>query len=170
MTRQPDFSTVPRAGRASAWDTLAVLAGALLLVLAVGGAWRAHGEARLAQGRLADVRREVADASERLRALEARARGEARGLLPAAEAPPAWIVAGVAAVLPRDARLERMSIDYARGGALEMHVVARDATSWDLLLARLERAPEFRDVQPGPESRDAEVRSVIRTRWAGVAR
>lgn len=170
MTRQPDFSTVPRATRAPAWDTLAALVGVLILVLAAGGAWRARGEARLAQGRLAVVRREVDAASARLRALEARARGEARGLLAAAEAPPAWIVAGIAAALPGDARLERMTIDYARGGALEMHVVARDATTWDLLLERLERAPEFRDVQPGPESREAEVRSVIRTRWAGVAR
>ena len=79
-------------------------------------------------------------------------------------------MADLAAVLPGDVRLERLSIDYARGGALEMHVVARDAAAWDRLLARLERAPEFREVEPGPETRDAEVRSVVRARWVGRAR
>jgi hypothetical protein len=76
-------------------------------------------------------------------------------------------VADVASVLPGDVRLERLSIDYARDGALEMHVVARDATSWDRLLDRLERAPRLREVQPGPEAREAEVRSTVRARWVG---
>ena len=130
--------------------------------MAVGGAWRARGEARLAGDRLAGVRREADAAAVRLRALAARARGEAPGLLPAAEALPAQVVAGLASALPGDARLERLSIDYARGGTLEMHVVARDAAAWDRLIAQLERSPEFREVAPGPETRDAEVRSVIR--------
>ncbi len=51
-----------------------------------------------------------------------------------------------------------------------MHVVARDAAAWDRLIAQLERSPEFREVVPGPETRDAEVRSAIRARWAGGAR
>lgn len=170
MTRQPDFSTATRARRAPAWDTLAVLLGGLVLAVAVGGAWRARGEARLAGDRVAGVRREADAAAVQLRALAARARGEAPGLLPAADALPAQIVAGLASALPGDARLERLSIDYARGGVLEMHVVARDAAAWDRLIAQLERSPEFREVAPGPETRDAEVRSVIAARWAGRAR
>ena len=166
MSRQPDFSTAPRRSRVPAWETLAVGAGLLALVLAAGGAWRAREEARSARSRLAEVRREVEAAAARQRALEARARGPARGL-PAAEAPPARIVADLASAIPGDVRLERLSIDYARNGALEMHVVARDAASWDRLLARLEGAPWLREVQPGPEAREAEVRSVIRGRWVG---
>jgi Tfp pilus assembly protein PilN len=170
VTLQPDFSTASGTRRRAPWDTLAVLAGTALLALALAGAWRARTEARLARGRLAEVRREAEAASGRLRALEARARGLARGFLPAAQAPPAQIVAGVAAALPGDVRLERLSIDYARGGAIEIHVVARDAAAWDRLLERMEAAPEFRDVEPGPESREGEVRSVLRTRWAVRAR
>jgi hypothetical protein len=147
-----------------------LLAAALLLTLAVGEACSARAAAHLAADRLAAVRADVVAGSARLRALEARARGEAQGLLPAADALPAQIVADVAETLPRDVRLERLSSDSARGGALELHVVARDAAAWDLLLERLERAPRFRDVQPGPESRDAEVRSVIRARWVEGAR
>ena len=140
-------------------------AGTLALVVAGGTAWRARDEARVARARLAEVRRDVETASSRLRALQERRR---TGLpaLPAAEAPPAGIVADVASLLPADARLEGLSIDYARGGALEMRVVARDAAAWDRLLERLERDPRLRDVESGPETRDGEVRSVVRARWA----
>ena len=80
------------------------------------------------------------------------------------------MVAAVAAALPGDVRLERLTIDYARGTALEMAVEARSAAGWDRLLERLERTPELADVAPGAESRQAEVRSVIRARWSGAAR
>jgi Tfp pilus assembly protein PilN len=70
-------------------------------------------------------------------------------------------------VIPGDVRLERLSIDYARDGALEMQVMARNAASWDRLLARLEEAPWLREVQPGPEARESEVRSIVRGRWVG---
>ena len=73
-------------------------------------------------------------------------------------------------VLPDDVRLERLAIDYRRGGALELLVVARDAAAWDLLLQRLEAAPRIREVEPGPEARAAEVRSLVRARWATGAR
>ena len=166
MSRQPDFSTAPRRTRAPLWETLAVGAGLVALALAAGGAWRAREEARSARSRLAAVQREVEAASARLRDLEARARGPARAL-PAAEAPPARIVADLASVIPGDVRLERLSIDYGRDGVLEMRVVASDAASWDRLLARLEEAAWLSEVQPGPEAREAEVRSVVRARWVG---
>jgi Tfp pilus assembly protein PilN len=165
VSRQPDFSTSPRPARHPSWGTLGVGAGLAVLVLAAGESWRAGQEAGQARARLSDVRREVEAASLRLKAKDARARG-ATSALPAAEAPPARIVANLASILPGDTRLERLSIDYARGGALEMHVVARDAASWDRLLDRLARAPWLREVQSGPEAREAEVRSVVRARWA----
>ena len=79
-------------------------------------------------------------------------------------------MAAIAAALPPDARLERLAIDYARGTAIEMQVVTRSASAWDRLLERLERSPQLREVAPGPESREGEVRSVVRARWAGGAR
>ena len=166
MSRQPDFSTAPRCSRVPAWESLAVGAGLVAVVLAAGGAWRAREEAQSARSRLTEVRREVEAAAARQRILEARARGPARGLA-AAEAPPARIVADLASAIPAGVRLERLLIDYLRDGALEMHVVARDAASWDRLLARLEGAPCLREVQPGPEAREGEVRTVVRARWVG---
>lgn len=143
-------------------------AALVVLALAAGGAWRAREEARSALARLAEVRRDVDAASVRLRDLEGRARGTARALR-AEDAPPARIVSDLASVVPGDVRLERLSIDYARGGAVEMQVVARDAAAWDRLLARLEKAPWLAEVRPGPEEREAEVRSVVRGRWSGGA-
>jgi Tfp pilus assembly protein PilN len=164
VSRQPDFSTTPRPRRAPVWDSVALAAGLAALLLSGVAAARAREEARAAGARLAEVRREVETATARLRAFDARAGGT---LLQAAEASPARIVADLASVLPADVRLERLSIDYARGGALEIDVVARDAGAWDLLLERLDEAPRFGEVTPGPEAREAEVRSLVRARWIG---
>lgn len=168
MSRQPDFATAPRPSRVPSFGTVAVAVGLVALLLAGGAAWRARVDAEAARARLDDVRREVERAVARLRVLEAGSRIGRPGLA-AGDAEPARIVADVAAVLPADARLERLSIDYARGGAVELQVVARDASAWDRLLLRLEQAPQFREVEPGPEVRDAEVRSVVRARWVGAA-
>jgi hypothetical protein len=109
-------------------------------------------------------------ARQRLRAFEAHAREAGAGVLSPADVPPALIVAEVASALPGDVRLERLAIDYRRGGTLELLVVARDASAWDRLLQRLESAPRIREVEPGPEARAAEVRSLVRARWAAEPR
>jgi hypothetical protein len=169
VTRQPDFSTTPRPSRLPAFGTAAVVVGLVAVGLAGAAAWRARDGARVARARVDELRREVDAAGARLKALEASARTGRPGLA-ASEAEPARILADVAGVLPSDARLERLSIDYAHGGALELEVVARDASAWDRLLERLEKAPQFREVEPGPEARDAEVRSLVRARWVGERR
>jgi hypothetical protein len=167
LSGQPDFSTRPKARQLPRWETLTLVGGALAIAAAGGLAWRARDQAEFARSRVADVRRERDLQAARVRALVPQGRGAANGREPAS---PARVIAAVAAALPGDVRLERLTIDYTRGTALEMAVEARDAAGWDLLLERLERAPELADVAPGPESREAEVRSVIRARWSGVAR
>jgi hypothetical protein len=167
MSGQPDFSTAPRPRRAPVWERLALAVACAALLLSGFAAWRAREEALAARARLAEVRREVEAASGRLRVFESQIRAVSP-LLPAVEAPPVRVVAVLASVLPRDARLEGLTIDYERG-VLELRVVAREAAAWDLLLDRLEREPHLREVEPGPEARDAEVRSVVRARWAGGA-
>jgi Tfp pilus assembly protein PilN len=165
VTRQPDFSSVPRASRRRLPGHLALAAGAIALV-AAGLLWfQAQAERQVAERRLAEVSREVALARDRVRALQAQARAARAGSLAPAEAPPARIVSEIARVLPDDVRLERLAIDYRDGGTLELQVVARDAGAWDRLLQRLESEPRIRDAEPGPEARAAEVRSLVRARW-----
>jgi Tfp pilus assembly protein PilN len=166
VSRQPDFATSPRRSRVPSWESIALAASCLALVLSAAGAWRARDEAGAARARVAEVRRDVDAAAARQRTLEALARGPARGL-PAAEAPPSRIVADLASAIPAGVRLERLLIDYSKEGTVEMDVVARDAAAWDRLLAQLEGAPWLREVQPGPESREGEVRTLVRARWVG---
>lgn len=168
MSGQPDFSTRPQARRPPRWEVVSGVLG--LLVLAATGvlAWRARDEARATEARLAEVRRELDQQQARLRALAAGAERNAHAARDGAS--PVRIVHGIATVLPSDARLERLTIDYAHGTLLELGVEARSAASWDRLLEGLEGSPDFAEVAPGPESRQAEVRTTIRARWSGKER
>ncbi len=170
MTRQPDFKTKPGTSRIPLWQHLALAACALVALAAAAQAYATRQSAREAALRLAEGSREVDVATDRLRALEARVRVAGAGVLSPADVPPALVVAEIASVLPDDVRLERLAIDYRRGGALELQVVARDAAAWDRLLQGLEQAPSIREVEPGPEARAAEVRSLVRARWASAPR
>jgi len=166
VSRQPDFATSPRAVRFPSWERILLVVGALALAAACGLSWRARAQAAEVRARLADVRRELDQQAARVQALAPR--GASRS--GQASASPARIVAAVAAVLPPDVRLERLRIDDGPGPRLELAVEARDADGWDRLLERLEASPAFADIAPGPESREAEVRSVVNARWAGGAR
>ena len=166
MTRQPDFSSAPRTSRVSLFQSLSFAACALAAIAAAFLAYQARGEAQAATRRLAEVSREVDAARGRVQAFETHARAAWAGMLAPEEAPPSRIVAEVASLLPDDVRLERIAIDYRRGGVLELVVVARDARAWDRLLQQLEAAQRIRELEPGPEARAAEVRSLVRARWA----
>ena len=165
MTRQPDFKTAPRHARGSAWASLWLAAGALALAVSGYLAASTRAAAGAAVLRLAEVTGEVKALAAREAALAARPAAGAERLR-AEDAPPARIVADVAAALPPDVRLDRLAIDYERGGRLELGVVARSAAAWDRLLERLDRAPRIREVEPGPEARAGEVRSAVRARWS----
>jgi Tfp pilus assembly protein PilN len=167
VTRQPDFRTAPRPSRGSAWGLLCLAVGVLALGASAYLAASARAEATASARHLADVTGEVKALAARAAALSARPAAGAERLR-AADAPPARIVADVAAALPPDVRLDRLAIDYERGGQLELGVVARSAPAWDRLLERLERAPRLREVEPGPEARDGEVRSAVRARWSAT--
>lgn len=166
MREHPDFATTPRPERPPRWELAALAVALLALSWAARASWTARAEAREAQVRLSGVRREIDAVRPRLRALEASSAAAVERRAQAAAAPPLRIVAGVAGALPAGARVERLSIAYGGDVSLEMQVVARDASAWDRLLDRLERAPEFAEVEPGPETRKGEMRTVVRARWA----
>ena len=170
MTRQPDFSSSKHPARAAAWQSFGLGVCVLVALAAAISAHVARDEAQSARRRLAEVRRDVDAAATRVNALESRARASQAGMLAPEDAPPARIVSDVAALLPGDVRLERIAIDYRGGGTLELAVVARDASAWDLLLQRLALATHLHAVTPGPEARAAEVRSVVRARWRSEPR
>jgi len=167
VTRQPDFRTAPQPSRGPAWGWLSLAVGILALLASAYLAATTRVEANASARHLAEVAGEVKALAAREAAVSARPAAGAERLR-AADAPPARIVADVAAALPPDVRLERLAIDYERGGRLELGVVARSASAWDRLLERLERAPRIREVEPGPEAREGEVRSAVRARWSAA--
>jgi hypothetical protein len=163
----PDFSTVPRR-RPPVRDVALFAVSIALLLLSARATLSAHGEREAARARVAEVKREIDAARVRLRALDARG-GAGEGPLSQAllttEAPAARVLAEVAGILPPDVRLERMSLTYGRELALEMAVRARDPRAFDRLLERLDSSPLLRDVRPGAENREGEVRTTVRATW-----
>jgi hypothetical protein len=165
-----DFSTRrrPRARRAGDVALLAV-SGALLAasVYAAGSAWA---DARDARASFEEVRQETAAAETRAKALQAAAGAE--GALGAravwsAEAPPPRVVAALAQMLPRDVRLETLTLRYGAQLEVEMTLTARTAADYDRFLQALESSPAFDRVALGDETRADTVRASVRARYHG---
>jgi hypothetical protein len=163
----PDFSTVARR-RPPTRDLVFLAMAVVLALVAVRAALSAHADRQKAVSRVAEVQAEIDAAKARLRGLEARG-GSGEGpivqALLTAEAPFPRVVAAIAEVLPPDVRLERLGLAYGRELSVEMAVVARDPRAFDRLLERLDATPRLRDVRPGPENREGEVRTVVRATW-----
>jgi Tfp pilus assembly protein PilN len=159
-----DFSSRPRRTATRPLD-LALLAGGALALLysgyAAGDAWSGL---RRAEARVDEAVAESEATQARVRELEARrgtAQTAAYQALFTAEAPPPRVLARLAELMPGDVRLEAVSLSYANPLALQIDVSARNASSYDLFLDRLQRSPHFADVLPGEENRDGELRTSI---------
>ena len=164
MSPERDFSSRPRSRRARPLD-LGLLALGVAAVLLSGhaavAAWSARARAR---ARVDQTRRETEGAQSRARALEGRPEpAEAlayRGLL-TAEASPPRVLADLTALMPSDVRLDAVTLSYGEPLGVQVDVVARTASSYDLFLDRLQRSPLFASVLPGEENRDGELRTSI---------
>lgn len=173
VREQPDFSTSPRPRRPPVRDLFAIVVGLLALGFALHTAWSARRQADESRDRLVAVRRDVSALESRLRALSAQA-GEGGVLMARAavanEAPPERIVAALAGVLPDDVRVDRLIIDYGEVVSLDLRLVSRDASAWDLALEGLVEAGTLAKVTPGPEQRDGEIRTSVTAEWKGRTR
>lgn len=167
-----DFSTRPQPPARSPLDLALVAAG--LVALAWSGAC-AHGswrDAREKRARVEEARRELTAVRERASS-EAPSSIEAafsRQALLSIEATPPVVLAALASVLPPDVRLDGLALDYGGSLDLQLRVVARDASAYDLFLSRLEASPQFAAVTPGEENRDGEVRATVRASYGGPTR
>ena len=144
-----------------------------LAILAIGGAaflfsayatadaWNGLQRARV---RVDEARRDADQAQARVRDLEARrepAQAMAYQALLTAEAPPPRVLADLVALMPGDVRLDAVTLSYGDPLGVRVEVVARNASSYDLFLDRLQRSPLFTDVLPGEENREGELRTSI---------
>jgi hypothetical protein len=139
--------------------------GLLALGLVARQAFGARAALAAARASVEGLRREVERDRAAIQALESgRWAGErfaAQALL-GAEAEPGVVVADVAALLPADVRLDTLSLTYGERLELDMQVAARGAAAYDTFLRRLTESPRIRDVRPGAENREGEVRASVR--------
>ena len=171
MTRGPDFSTRAEGRRAaSRAEPWLLAAAALLFAASAASASRSWSEARASEASLGALRAELETDRARLRALEAKrgAGGDlaASRLTLTAEAPPGRVLAQLAELLPPDVRLESVAFTYGARLEIEAQAVARRPAAYDLLLERLTASPLFGEVQPGAETREAEMKGTLRFVYA----
>ena len=165
MSGSRDFSTRPRRSRPATWELGLLLVALLILGLVAREAWGARAALAVAGAQVEGLRREVERERTAVQALESGGRaGErfaAQALL-GAEAEPAEVVAEVAALLPPAVRLDALGLTYGEALELDMQVAARGSEAYDAFLTRLTESARIRDVRPGAESREGEVRASVR--------
>lgn len=159
-----DFSTSRHRTGSARGDTALLVAGALAAILAAHGAGRARSTLGAARGAVLELRREVEGERSRIQALEAsEGTGEryaAQALL-TVEAEPPRVVAAIAALLPPDVRLEALHLSYGNRLEMDLQVAARRASAYDRFLAGLAESSRIREVLPGAENREGEVRAAV---------
>lgn len=164
-----DFSTHPQRSGPGAIDTLLVGLAVLALLAASLAAFWSWRDARARIASVDEARRELETSGARLLALEARP-GDvalARQTLLTLDAPPSRVLAAVGELMPPDVRLESVALRYGERLELEMRVIARSSTAYDVFLERLQSSPQFEGVLPGEENRDGEVRAGVRAGYRG---
>ena len=169
----PDFSTRARVRGRGGLDRALVVAGVAAVLMSASLAWRAVRARDEARGRSAAQRREVEPLRSHLRALEA---GAARGgtvrsqaELTVSAAPPR-VIADLAALLPSDARLERLALEYGEDLVLDLEVGARSPAAYDRLLESLGSSDRLKDVRSGPEDREGEVKASVKATYRPAER
>jgi len=160
-----DFSTTRRRSGTAGWEIGLLVSGALVAVLAAHAAGTARATLGAARARVEQLRREADADRSRIRTIESSPgpteRFAAQALL-TAEAEPPRVVADVVALLPPDVRLEALGLTYGSRLEVDLQVAARRSGAYDRFLERLAESPRFRDVLPGAESRDGDVRAAVR--------
>jgi hypothetical protein len=79
------------------------------------------------------------------------------------------VIADIAALVPPDVRLGAVGFNYGGSLTLDITVVARRASDYDLFLERLASSPRFTAVTPGEEDREGELRANVRATYQPAA-
>jgi hypothetical protein len=146
-------------------ERVAAAGAALVFVADCAQAWRASAELDYAKTTLAEASASPAVARE---PMPAAAPGRTPALLTAV-APPPVVLADIAALAPPDVRLGSVALNYGGPLTVDIAVVARRASDYDLFLERLASSPRFTAVTPGEEDREGELRANIRATYQPAA-
>jgi hypothetical protein len=72
------------------------------------------------------------------------------------------VLADIGALLPDDVRLEGLGLGYGPQLEVELRLAAREARAYDRFLERLQESKLVASVEPGDETRDSGVRSMVK--------
>jgi len=164
-----DFSSRRRPRGRHPGDVALLAVAIALLAASVYASASAWADARSARASFEEVRGEIAAAAARAKALKpAGAEGAvgARAMW-SAEAPPPRVVGALAQILPRDVRLETLTLLYDEELHVQMALTARSSADYDRFLQALESSPAFDRVVLGEETRTDAVRASVRARYHG---
>jgi len=162
VTSRRDFSTRPVRGASFRERAFLGLAAAAVAVSAAL-AFQAKRDLGEAQAAVEAARRDPA--LRRAPALRDAAGTLAAQALATSEAPPARILADLAALMPGDVRLNAATLVYGETVLLELNVAAREDAAYDRFLENLTASPRFGDILPGAESRGGTVTAPLRLRY-----
>jgi hypothetical protein len=157
-----DFSTERRGSRSGLVWTVA---GALALGVAAQQALAARAELGRAQGLVVEARRDVSALRERLKRTTARPGADQAvrvRALSLTASPPAQVLGDMVALMPSGVRFDHLELTYGREVGIVVQVVARRVADYDEFLERLTASSRFGSVEPGPETREAELRASVR--------
>ena len=169
--RARDFSTERRSSRSGLALTLA---GALAFAVAAQQALAARSELRQAEGLVVEARRDVGALRERLKRTTARPGADQAAMvraLSATTSPPSQVLREMVELMPPGVRFDHLELTY--GGEVEIlaQVVARRVGDYDEFMERLAASSRFGSVEPGPETREPELRARVRAVYrAGSSR
>lgn len=163
--RSRDFRTETRPSRSGlAWT----LAGALALGVAAQQALAARAELRHAEALVVEARRDASALQERVKRATRRTGADQAALaraLAATESPPAQVLRDLVGLMPPGVRFEGLELTYGPEVLLVAQVVARRVADYDDFLDRLAGSSRFESVEPGPETRAAELRATVRAAY-----
>lgn len=141
------------------------LAGGLVLAAAAHQAFAALGELRQARARVVEAHREVSALRERLKRIEARSGADQAAIIRAMAAttsPPSQVLRDLVALMPSGVRFSSLELTYGREVEIAVRVLARRVADYDAFMERLVVSSRFGSVEPGPESREAEMQASFR--------
>lgn len=165
MRRVPDFSTRTKSQRAPWTERMLLVCSLAGAGASLWGAWEAKAAFEEAQSRSAKERRSLPPLKTRLgrfrSAAPATRKLEAQAALTLTAAPPR-VVAELAALVPAAAKLDGLELSYGPQLELRLRVSARSAAAYDEFLRRLTAAHHIGEVVPGPETREGEVKGLVR--------
>jgi Tfp pilus assembly protein PilN len=160
--RARDFSTARRPSRRGLVWTVA---GALALGVAAQQALAARAELGRARELVVEARRDVSALRERLKRTTTRPGADQAVLVRAltlTASPPSQVLRDMVALMPSGVRFDRLELTYGREVGIVVQVVARRVVDYDEFLEKLAASNRFGSVEPGPETREAELRASLR--------